>query len=54
MEAIGHYIKDVSKNLHVITRIEDIGNLAVLIDVQQHFLKKLKTKITVGAKLMSK
>lgn len=53
MEAVSHHVEDVSENLHVITSIEGVGNLAVFIDVQQNFLKKIEAQVAVGAELVS-
>lgn len=52
MEAVGHYIEDISQDFHVIARVKSIGNLVIFVDIQQDFLEKIEPQVTVSAEFM--
>ena len=52
MEAVGHHVQDVSKYLHVVAGVEGVGDLAILVDVQQHFFEEIEAQVAVGAELV--
>lgn len=52
MEAVSHHIEYISQDFHVIASVESIGNLVIFVDIQQHFLKKIKAQVTVSAEFM--
>jgi hypothetical protein len=52
MVAIGHHVKNISENPHVVLGIKQISNLFIGIDIVQDILQKIQPQVTVGTKLM--
>lgn len=52
VEPVSHHVQNISEDFHVVTRVEEVGNWAVFVYVQQDLLKKFQPEVTVCAEFV--